>query len=105
MEPWVPGLLTGVFAVLVATVSGYFQNRKEIADRLSKNSSPTPPSTAEVWARLDSTERALKAAVELLEELAEQWPGKTGPKLPKRAVNTLSELGYLPREWDPKEES
>lgn len=104
MEAWIPGLIAGSFAVLVAVVSGYFQNRREISDQLTKTTSPTPPSTSEVWQRLDRMEKGFRAAMQILETLAEQWPGKCPPELPKKALKTLKEMDMLPPEWEDRVE-
>lgn len=97
---WLPGLIAGTAAVLVAAVSGYFQNAHAKAQRAIANSTPSPPSTQQVWDRLADYEASFRAALEILEELAEQWPGDTPPNLPKKALKVLSEKGYLPSEWE-----
>ena len=98
---WVPGTITGGLALLGVIISGLTQSRREKNkdDRTSK--SPSPPTTQEVWQRVDRLERVLRASVIILGEVADQWVGDHPPVLSKRHVAVLADEGYMPAEWDP----
>lgn len=100
MEPWVPGFVTGSLALLGVFVAGWYQSRRErhAADRTVRT--PTPPTTQEVWQRMDRMERAFRSSLVLLGEVAEQWEGEHPPRLTKRHLMILAEEGYLPPEWE-----
>jgi hypothetical protein len=101
MEPWVPGLLAGSAAILVALVGGWLQSRRETKARSHATHTPSPPSTQEVWQRLDHVERVVRSAVYVLGEVAEQWEGESPPVLSRKHVAVLDVEGYLPPEWEP----
>lgn len=101
MEPWVPGAIAGVAAILIALIGGWLQNRRESRARVHTDKSPEPPTTQQVWSRLDHQEKVLRAAVGVLGEVADQWDGEHPPVLSRRHVAVLTEEGYMPPEWDP----
>lgn len=109
---WVPGFVTGTLAILAVIVTGWLQSRRErrAAERAAKlareqqqtqSQTPTPPSTQEVWTRLDKVEKVLGSTVVLLGEAADQWQGDHPPVFSKRHVAIVSEAGFMPPEWDP----
>lgn len=101
MEPWVPGLIAGLVAIMVALIGGWLQNRRESKARRHNERTPEPPSTQQVWSRLDHQEKVLRAAVGVIAEVADQWDGEHPPRLSKRYVAVLTDEGYMPPEWDP----
>lgn len=109
---WFPGFVTGSLAIIAVIVTGWLQSRRERrnAEHTAKaerekhketSQTPTPPSTVEVWARLDRIERVLSSTVVLLSEAAEQWPKGSSPVFSRKHVAIVSEAGYMPPEWDP----
>jgi hypothetical protein len=103
-EPWFPGAVTGSLAlfgvVFVALLSTWRDRRKE----RDATRTPTPPTTQQVWERLDKMERVVQASVAILGEVADQWPHDHVPVLSKRHVAVLMEAGYMPAEWEPETE-
>jgi hypothetical protein len=100
-EPWFPGFLAGMFSVVVVVVGAVLQNRRERRNRLDETKTPAPPTTQQVWERLDRVERVLGSSIALLSEVADQWQGEHPPVLSKKHVKIVSEAGYLPAEWEP----
>lgn len=101
MDAWVPGSITGAVALLSVFVAGWLQARRERRAAERQIREPSPPTTQEVWRRLDDVERVLRSGMVLLGEVAEQWPGDHAPVLSRRHVAVLAEAGYLPPEWEP----
>lgn len=102
---WVPGTITGFAAILLAVLGYFLQKRERQTTQGYTGRTPTPPTTQEVWQRLDEMERVLRSAVFILGEVAEQWPHDHAPILSRRHVAVLAEKGYLPPEWEPKTNS
>lgn len=109
---WIPGFVAGILALIGVIISGWLQSRRErkAAERQAKQAAqhhkvqtqtPTPPSTQEVWTRLDKVERVLGSTVVLLGEVADQWQAEHPPVLSKRHVAVVTEAGYMPPEWEP----
>lgn len=96
-----PGLTTGLLALAGIFLGGYLQSRRERKNAQRAASSPSPPTTQEVWVRLDALERVVRSSVVLLGEVADQWVGEHPPILSRRHVAVLAEAGYMPPEWDP----
>lgn len=112
---WIPGFVTGSLAIIAVVVTGWLQSRRErrAADRAAKlakeqqttaSQTPTPPSTQEVWARLDKVEKVLGSTVVLLGEVADQWQAEHPPILSRRHVAVVADAGYMPAEWEPQVE-
>lgn len=87
--------LTGV--ITVALIQVWREHRKDV----ESTKRPDPPTTQQVWDRLDRVERVLGSSIVLLGEVAEQWRGEHPPVLSKRHVLVVSDAGYMPPEWDP----
>jgi hypothetical protein len=100
-SPWVTAALTGLLAVLGVAIAGWLQSRRErrAADRAIKT--PTPPTTQELWQRLDNRETTLRSAVYVIDQVAEQWPHEKPPTLHNRHAARLAKEGYLPPAWEP----
>lgn len=103
-NPWVTAAISGFVAIAVVFISGWLQARRERHAAHRTTRSPTPPTTQEVWARLDKLERVVRSSVIILGEVAEQWPHNHVPVLSKRHVAVLAEEGYMPPEWEPEVE-
>lgn len=101
MNPLDVVLISGGFTLVGTFLAWLLARRDKKDDRKHTTHSPTPPSTQEVWARLDRTEKVANSAVILLEDTADQWPVDSDPVFPKRHVMILSEAGYMPSRWDP----
>lgn len=104
MEAWIPGLVTGGFAVLVAVTSGvlsaWFQAKRERAGHVRNSTSPGAPTVQQVWERQDKMERAFKASLTLLGEVVEQHADPGSLRLSQSALKTLRESGYMPSELE-----
>lgn len=87
--------LTGV--ITVALIQVWREHRKDV----ESTKRPDPPTTQQVWDRLDRVERVLGSSIVLLGEVAEQWSGSHPPVLSRRHVAVVSDAGYMPPEWDP----
>lgn len=103
MEPWVPGLIAGTFAVVVAIVGGMVQIR--VAARtaragLTAQTTPGAPTVGDIWKRQDSMEKAFKAALVLLGESVEQHDNPGQLQFNAVAVRDLRESGYMPPELE-----
>lgn len=96
IRSWAQMILTAgaVLGAAIVAARAQIRNRRETAR--DSASTPTPPTTAEVWARMDAFETVMRAAVGLLEEVVEQMPPGFSPKLSRRHVAVLHEHGYLP---------
>lgn len=99
MNDWIQWV--GLFIAVVAGGFGltqFFLNRGEQRRvRREAAGQPTPPTTAEVWARLDRVEQEMRAVLGVLYDVAEQWPGAHPPKLAQHHVRILGDK--LPMEW------
>lgn len=101
MTPLDVVLISGAFT-LVGTILAWVLARRDKKDQRAHDvRSPAPPSTQEVWTRLDRVERVLGSSVVLLGEVADQWQGDHPPVLSKRHVAIVTEAGYMPSEWEP----
>lgn len=104
MEAWVPGLVTGSFAVLVAILSGVItgvlQARRERKAREHASGAPGAPTVQQVWERQDKMERALGASIMLVGELVEQHDNPGALRLSPSAIRILRETGYMPTELE-----
>lgn len=104
MSPIEVVLISGGFT-LVGTVLAWILARRDKSDqRRHDTTTPTPPTTQEVWQRVDGLERVVRSSVVLLGEVAEQWESEHPPVLSKRHVAVLANEGYMPPEWDPQVE-
>lgn len=102
MNPLDVVLISGGFTLIGTLLAWLLARRDKKDERVFTVQTPTPPSTQEVWTRLDKTEKVANSAVILLEDTADQWPDDAIPPVfPKRHVTILSEAGYMPAKWDP----
>lgn len=101
LDNLLPGLMSGLLALAGIFLGGFLQSRRERKAAQRTASSPSPPTTQEVWQRLDALEKVVRSSVVLLGEVADQWVGEHPPILSKRHVSVLAEAGYMPPEWDP----
>ena len=95
--------LLSVVTLIVAILAGIFglwqwllNRNEERRKRREAASQPTPPTTAEVWARLDRVETEMRAMLGVLYDVAEQQPGWK-PTLAREHVRILGDK--LPMEW------
>ena len=104
MEAWVPGLITGGFAVVVAIISGVITNvlqaRREARAREHASGAPGSPTVQQVWERQDKQERALDASLVLLGQAIKQHDHPGDLVLSKAAIKTLRETGFMPPELE-----
>lgn len=101
MTPLDVVLISGGFT-LVGTILAWFLARRDKKDqRVHDVRTPVPPTTQEVWNRLDRVEKVLGSSVVLLGEVADQWQGEHPPILSRRHVAIVTEAGYMPAEWEP----
>lgn len=110
-EPWFPGFLSGTLALIGVIVASIFQNRREKRNREAarvaaqdSTRTPAPPTTQQVWDRLDKVERVLSSSIVLLGEVADQWQGEHPPVLSRKHVAVVAAAGYMPVEWEPEVE-
>lgn len=104
LEPWFPGFVTGSLALIGVLIVAAMQTWRERRKDRDAYKTPTPPTTQQVWERLDRVESVLSSSIILLSEVADQWQGEQPPTLSRRHVATVARAGYLPPEWDPKVE-
>lgn len=103
-DPWVPGAVTGSLALVAAVLTGILTS--VLSARRDRNNAnrdanrATPPSTQQVWDRLDKVEKALGAGLILLGESVEQHNNPGTLKFNKSAIRTLRETGYMPAELE-----
>lgn len=104
MEPWVPGLIAGYFAVVVAIVSGVvtggLQARRERKKDERAAGAPGSPTVQQVWERQDRQERALDATLVLLVQVVKQHADPHKLTLSQTAIKTLRETGFMPPELE-----
>ena len=103
-EPWFPGFVTGSLALLGVLFAASLQTFRERRKERDSIRSPEPPTTQQVWERLDRVEKVLTSSIALLGEVADQWQGEHPPVLSKRHVAIVAAAGYMPPEWDPEVE-
>lgn len=101
LENLAPGLVSGLLALAGIFLGGFLQSQRERNNARRTATSPSPPTTQEVWQRLDNLEKVVRSTVVLLGEVADQWVGEHPPVLSKRHVSVVAEAGYMPPEWDP----
>lgn len=104
MTPVEVVVLSALFTIVGSFVSWFLARRERKDKDRYTSQTPTPPSTQEVWRRLDDVEQVVRSAVVLLGEVADQWTADHPPVLSKRHVAILSAKGYMPPEWDPQVE-
>lgn len=101
MTPLDVVLISGGFTLIGTFLAWVLARRDKKDERQHTGQTPTPPSTQEVWTRLDKTEKVADSAVILLGKVADQWPDDSTPVFPKRHVMVLAEEGFMPPQWDP----
>jgi hypothetical protein len=99
-QPWFPGFVTGMLALIAVVFGAVMQNRRERKKAKEDIKTPAPPTTQQVWERLDRVEKVLGSSIVLLTEVADQWQGEHPPILSKRHLEIVSAAGYLPAEWE-----
>jgi hypothetical protein len=103
-EPWFPGFVTGSIGLVGIIFVAVYTGRRERRKDREAAKTPAPPTTQQVWERLDRVEKVLTSSIALLGEVADQWQGDHPPILSKRHVAVVSEAGYMPTEWEPNTE-
>lgn len=103
-QNWFPGFVTGSLALLGVVIVAILQTMRDRRKDRSAIKTPEPPTTQQVWERLDRVERVLISSIALLGEVADQWQGDSPPVLSKRHVAVVANAGYMPPEWEPKTE-
>ena len=101
-EPWFPGFVTGSLALVGVVVAAITQTLRERRKDHEATRTPAPPTTQQVWERLDRVETVLTSSIALLGEVADQWQGPNPPVLSRRHVAVVTKAGYMPPEWDPE---
>jgi hypothetical protein len=99
-EPWFPGFVTGSLALIGVLIAALLQTFRERRKDRESIKTPAPPTTQQVWERLDRVERVLGSAVVVLGEVADQWQGEHPPVLSKRHMDVLASAGFIPPEWE-----
>lgn len=88
--------LLALAGTIYANVSAR-RNRREA--EANTNRSPTPPTTQQVWDRLDRVERQLAAMVRIVEQVADQWPADhPGPVIAPEDLGILEDT-WVPEKW------
>ena len=91
-------VVAGLFALAAAVYAGRSARRNRAEQELNANRSPTPPTTQQVWDRLDRLERLFAAMGRVLADAAEQWPsGHPGPTFDPRDIAILEDT--MPPAW------
>lgn len=103
-EPWFPGFVTGSLALVGVIIVAVLQTWRERRKERESTKTPSPPTTQQVWERLDKVETVLGSTVVLLGEVADQWQAEHPPVLSRRHVAIVAAAGYMPPEWDPQVE-
>lgn len=88
-----------VGAIIIALIGGGFglwQNHLNRGDAAIQRRTPAPPTTVEVWSRLDRIEIEMRALLGVVYDVAEQQPGWK-PKLDPEHKRILGDK--LPMEW------
>ena len=96
MENWVPGLITGGFAVVVAIISGWYVATRELRADRRKSSMPGAPTVQEIWQRQDRLESVTRAALDIVTDVFEQIEDTSSIVLSQRSLHILAENDYLP---------
>lgn len=104
LQNWFPGFVTGSLALIGVLVAATLQTFRERRKDRNAIKTPDPPTTQQVWERLDRVEKVLTSSIALLGEVADQWKGEHPPVLSKRHVTIVAEAGYMPPEWEPRTE-
>lgn len=103
-DPWVPGAVTGSLALIAAVLTGIItsalQAKREERKAVRDSATPGVPTVQEIWQRQDLMERAFKASLVLVGELAEQHDNPSKLILNKSAIKTLRDSGYMPDELE-----
>ena len=103
-ENWFPGFVTGSLALIGVLGAAMLQTFRERRKERDSSKTPAPPTTQQVWERMDRVERVLTSSIALLGEVADQWQGAHPPVLSKRHVAIVAAAGYMPPEWEPETE-
>lgn len=91
-------IISALIALAAAIYAGRAarRNRREQEEYAART--PTPPTTQQVWERLDMMDRKMAAVSRILREAAEQWPrDMPGPTFRKADLDLLDET--LPPQW------
>lgn len=100
MNPLETVLVSGLFTVVASTLAWFLARRDKREQHRNESTSPGAPTVQEIWQRQDNMERAFRASLVLLGEVAEQWDGAHPPVLSRKHLNILAEGGYLPPEFE-----
>ena len=87
---------SGVLGAAWIAARASIRNRREGNRDAART--PTPPTTLQVWERLDRMETRVGALVGVLHDVARQWPaGASGPVLNEEHLRILEDT--LPPQW------
>ncbi len=90
-------VVAGLFALAAAVYAGRSARRNRAEQEQNANRSPTPPTTQQVWDRLDRLENKLQAMGRVLTQAAEQWPSDhAGPTFEPEDIALLEDTMPLP---------
>lgn len=100
MTPVEVVILSGLFTIVGSTVAWWLARRDKREERKAAAATPGAPTVQEIWQRQDTMERAFRASLVILGEVAEQTDGKIHLKLSHKHLKILADGGYLPPEFD-----
>lgn len=90
-------VVAGLFALTAAIYAGRSARRNRAEQEQNANRSPTPPTTQQVWDRLDRLEVKFAAMGRVLASAAEQWPADhEGPTFDPKDIALLEDTMPLP---------
>lgn len=101
-QTWWPGVASGLIGLAGVLAVALLQTWRERRKDKRSDKTPDPPTTQQVWERLDRVERVLGSTVVLLGEAADQWQGEHPPVFSRRHVAIVAAAGFMPPEWDPE---
>ncbi len=94
--------IPGIFAAIVATVTGIFLIRNRAGGDASRRRDLVPPSWPDIYARLDLQDKKIRLLVGITASVAEQWPTDHAPPIfDKDTVDLIAELDdtLVPAKW------
>jgi hypothetical protein len=90
-------VVAGLFALAAALYAQRSARRNRVEAETNTNRSPTPPTTQQVWDRLDRLEVKFAAMGRVLAQAAEQWPADhEGPTFDPDDIEILEDTMPLP---------
>ncbi|QCQ57471.1 hypothetical protein SEA_SUCHA_26 [Microbacterium phage Sucha] len=100
MNPVEVVILSAAFTMVGSTLAWFLARKDKREDRAAASATPGAPTVQEIWQRQDRIENALRSALVILGEVAEQVDDPHELVLSKRHLKVLSDGGYLPPEFD-----